>query len=190
MFSKSKQVAGITTKIFLITLAFISVSSIVWAALEPDETDQFNGQVASDFSISSLKGDSISLTKYKGQPVLLSFFASWCPPCRQEIGELIKLNKKYNPKGLQIIGAATDSKLIPETSDAQEESDVRKLAERLEIPYPIIIADQKLVKAYSFIGIPTTVFINREGKIVKVFYGYHNAEAFENILDKLLVAEE
>lgn len=178
-------------RFFLITIVLIAACSISWAALEPDETDRFNGQMAQDFSATSLKGDSISLGKYKGQPVLLNFFASWCPPCRQEIGELMKLYEKYGSHGLQIIGAATDSKMIPETSAAKEESDVRKLNERLGIPYPITIADQKLVEAYNFKGIPTTIFINQERKIVKVFYGYHNAEAFEDVLDKLLpVAEE
>ncbi len=156
-----------------------------WAALEPAETDEFNGKPAPGFSISTLEGKKISLEEFKGRPVLLSFFASWCPPCQKEIGELMKLREKYRPHGLEIIGAATDSKMIPETTAAKEESDVRELQEGLEIPYPITIADQKLVEAYNFKGIPTTVFINPEGKIIKVFYGYHDVEAFERILDEL-----
>ncbi|MBI3540654.1 MAG: TlpA family protein disulfide reductase [Deltaproteobacteria bacterium] len=170
----------------LVMLLLVIASFQVWAALEPAESDAFNGQDAPGFSAQTLDGKMISLSNYKGHPVLLNFFASWCPPCRQEIGEFIKLHKKYGSRGLQIIGAATDSKLIPETSSAKEESDVRKLAERVGIPYPITIADQKLIEAYSFKGIPTSIFIDRKGKIVKVFYGYHNAEAFEGVLDKVV----
>ena len=171
----------------LLSAAILLLSCLnSWAALEPAETNDFNGKTAPGFSVSTLGGKKISLAEFKGHPVLLSFFASWCPPCQKEIGELMKMREKYRLQGLEIIGAATDSKMIPETTAAQEESDVRDLQEWFEIPYPIFITDKKLVDAYNFKGIPTTVFIDQEGKIIKVFYGYHDAEAFEHVLDELL----
>lgn len=176
------------TVLWAVILLSQSVNS--WAALKPAETDEFNGKTAPHFFFSTLQGKKLSLEEFKGHPVLLNFFASWCPPCRQEVGELMKLHEKYGSQGLQIVGAAADSKMIPETSAAQEESDVQKLSGQLGIPYPVTIADQKLVEAYDFKGIPTTVFIDRGGKIVKVFYGYHSAEAFEDVLDKLLQVKQ
>jgi len=171
----------------LLSAAILLIPSLnAWAALEPAETDEFNGKTATGFSVLTLEGKKISLEEFKGHVLLLSFFASWCPPCQKEIGELMKLREKYRSHGLEIIGAATDSKMIPETTAAKEESDVRELQEGLEMPYPVTIADQKLVEAYNFRGIPTTVFIDQEGKIIKVFYGYHDAEAFEHVLDELL----
>jgi thiol-disulfide isomerase/thioredoxin len=162
----------------------------IWAALQPSETDQFNGQQAPDFYVETLKGEDVSLAALKGKPVLLNFFASWCPPCRAEIGELMKLRQQYAKSGLTIVGAATDSKLIPDTPPFQEKRDVEELADRLKIPYPITIANDDLTKRYHFIGIPTTIFINRKGIIEKVFYGYHEAGQFEEPLLKLFLTEK
>ncbi|MBI1870868.1 MAG: TlpA family protein disulfide reductase [Chlamydiae bacterium] len=116
---------------------FISMELGAWAALKPSESDEFNGQEAPLFTFQSLGGDSLSLEGFKGHPILLNFFASWCPPCRQEVSELMKLHKKYSPEGLVIIGVASDSKLIPETSKDKERSDVVQLSKWLSIPYPI-----------------------------------------------------
>ncbi len=174
--------------IFILLSFFVSMETLnAWAALVPAETDQFNGQEAPDFSAQILTGGTVSLNDYKGRPVLLSFFASWCPPCREEIGELMKINEKYTPSGLAIIGAATDSKLIPDTKKDQERKDVRHLINRLKIPYPVTIADENLMELYKFKGIPTTVFIAGDGKIVKVFYGYHDARQLEGIIETMLL---
>jgi len=58
---------------------------------------------------------------------------------------------------------------------------------RLKIPYPVFIADQSLVQRYQFIGIPTIIFITAEGKIAKVFYGYHNMDQIEKIIQSSLL---
>lgn len=175
--------------LILFLLIFLNMGLGAWAALEPSESDEFTGQDAPLVSFQTLVGDSLSLEGFKGHPILLNFFASWCPPCRQEIAELMKLHKKYSPDGLVIIGAATDSKMMPETSREKERNDVMRISERLRIPYPITIADQGFVQAYHFKGIPTTVFINRDGKIAKVFYGFHKVSLIEEIVNKMLSAK-
>ncbi len=170
----------------VVLLLTVLISSTSWAALAPDETDQFNGQDAPDFSVQTLSGDTISLKAWRGHPVLLNFFASWCPPCRQEIADLMQFHARYAPKGLVIIGAATDAKLIPETSREKERKDVEGFVSRLKIPYAITIAEPDLLTPYHFKGIPTIVFITREGKIVKVFYGYHSRQQVEKVLKKIM----
>ena len=99
----------------------------------------------------------------------------------------MKLHAKYSSDGLVIVGAATDSQLMTDTPKDQERGDVGNLAEALRIPYPVTIADQGLIEHYKFIGIPTIVFITSEGKIAKIFYGYHSAQQIEQIVRQLLL---
>ena len=119
------------------------------AALRPAESDEFNGQQAPEFSVASVKGDAVSLKDFKGRAVLLNFFASWCPPCREEISSLTNLYKQYSKNGVAIVGIAVDSLLTPESV-----GDVKPLAEKLAIPYPVAIATEQIAKDYHFKGTP------------------------------------
>jgi thiol-disulfide isomerase/thioredoxin len=157
-------------------------------ALIPAESDAFNGKAAAAFSFQSIQGDQVALKNFSGHPVLLNFFASWCPPCREEIGDLLEIYNKYKDKGLVIVGAATDAKLIPETPAEQEKSDVATLVKRLAIPYPVGIATDEMARDYSFKGIPTTIFIGADGKIAHTLYGYHNAQKVEEWVQRLIGA--
>ena len=169
--------------IVLAVLLLLSRSAL--AALAPGETDELTGQAAPDFVVGTVMGQTVGLKGYRGHPVLLNFFASWCPPCRAEIAELMQLQKQYSSSGLSLIGAAADSALIPETSKEKEHDDVVGLVKRLRISYPITIAHDELLRQYQFKGIPTIVFINRAGKIAKVFYGYHSADQIEPVIRQL-----
>src|ERR1051326_1350697 len=145
-------------QILATTLIVAAAKPAAWAALEPEESDVFNGQEAAPFSVRSVKGDVVSLKDCKGRSVLINFFASWCPPCREEIGELTQLHKEYSKRGLVVIGIAADSVLTPDTVD-----DVKPLVERLAIPYAVAIATKKIADDYHFKGIPTTIVIGADG---------------------------
>jgi peroxiredoxin len=169
----------------LVCVLLIALRSSTQAALPPTESDEFNGQEAPAFSVTPVKGDAVSLKDLKGHPVLLNFFASWCPPCREEISSLIQLYKQYSKDGVAIVGIAVDSVLTPESV-----GDVKPFAEKLAIPYPVAIATDQIAKDYHFKGIPTTVVIDRDGKIAKTFYGYHDGKVIEAAVQKLLPPAE
>jgi thiol-disulfide isomerase/thioredoxin len=169
----------------IFALSFLAIGKSP-AALIPEESDAFDGKIAPAFSFQTIKGDQFSSQNFAGHPVLLNFFASWCPPCREEIGDLLKVYSKYKDRGLVIVGAATDAKLIPETPVDQEKKDVATLVKRLAIPYPVGIASDELARDYSFKGIPTTIFIGADGKIAHTLYGYHSPQKVEEWVQRLI----
>ena len=169
----------------LVALIVTAVAPTIWAALSPEVSDAYNGQEAPEFSGHTVKGDSVALKDWKGHVVLVNFFASWCPPCRSEIGQLSQLHGQYSKQGLAVIGFAVDAVETPDTV-----GDVAPLAKKLSIPYPVAIATEKIGKDYHFKGIPTTVVIDRDGKIAKTFYGYHDGKVIEAAVQKLLSPAE
>jgi cytochrome c biogenesis protein CcmG/thiol:disulfide interchange protein DsbE len=168
-------------QILLAMVVAMAIQLPIQAALSPAESDEFNGQEAPAFSVTTVKGNAVSLKDFEGHPVLVNFFASWCPPCRSEIGQLTHLYKQRSKQGVAVIGFAVDSVETPDTV-----GDVKPLAEKLAIPYPVAIATEKITKDYHNQGIPTTILIDKDGKIAKTFYGYHDQKAFDELLQRLL----
>ncbi len=171
-------------KPFVVLSLLIVAFGLARGALTPAESDEFNGKPAPAFSLPAIQGGSVSLKDFAGHPMLLNFFASWCPPCRAEIGDLIKLHKQYKERGLIIVGFATDSKLGSSTEE--EAKDVPALVGRLKVEYPVALASDQIVQEYKFKGIPTTVVIDANGKIVHTFYGYHNGQKIEEWVQRIL----
>jgi len=119
-----------------------------------------------DFSAPGLDGKQIDLSSYRGHPVIVDFWATWCGPCRRQIPELVALYRKYNKsRGLVIIGVSCD--LI-------QGNGVRAVApfvEEFQINYPIALADERLVDSMGVEAIPTTLFLGPDGKIVSRIVG-------------------
>lgn len=118
-----------------------------------------------EFSLSSaVDGKKVKSTDFKGKTLLITFFATWCPPCRQEIPTLIKLQKKFSSKGFSVIGLSVDEK-GPKV--------VVKLIKKEKINYPVLMSDSRTAKGFGGIaGIPTSFLVNRQGEIVKRYPGY------------------
>ena len=157
------------------------------AALAPKVSDENNGE-ASAFKLKILnnEGKEVSFSEFKGKPVVLNFFASWCPPCAKQIAELTQVYNDLSPKGLVMIGAAADAKILQDTSPDAELNDVNGIIKEKHIPYLVGIATAELTKDYKFKGIPTTIFIDRNGKIVKTFYGFHEKADFTDVLKQIM----
>ena len=117
------------------------------------------------FSLSSaVDGKTVKSDDFKGKVLLVTFFATWCPPCRQEIPTLIQLQEEYSSKGFSVIGLSVDEK-GPKV--------VVKLIEKTKINYPVLMADGKVAREFGGIaGIPTSFLIDKKGKIFKRYPGY------------------
>ena len=130
---------------------------------------------APPFLMSDVDGQPISSAAYRGKIVLLSFWATWCPPCRLEIPELIELQAKYKDK-LQIIGISEDDADTP-----QEVDHVKEVAAKMGINYPVVMATKDVVDAYGGVpALPTTFVLNTEGKVVQKHVGLFPTEDFDN----------
>jgi len=135
---------------------------------------QYDGKAAEnptapDFSLNDINGGTVSLNQHKGKVVLLDFWATWCPPCRVSIPELVALNNKYKNKGLVILGISVD--------DPQKVNDklLKAFVRKFKINYTILRINQQVMRdyfAYQQMGIPTMFIINREGKIVDMHVGF------------------
>ncbi len=134
------------------------------------------GQAAPDFSLTNIDGQKASLTDFKGKAVILNFFASWCPPCREEIPDFIALQKTYGDKGFTFVGVSLVN--VSESKD---------FAAKMGINYPVLIDDGKVSNLYGPVrSIPTTYVIGKDGKIVKMYIGARNKETFEADIKELL----
>lgn len=139
-------------------------------------------QAAPDFTLRDLNGDNVSLKKYRGKIVLLDFWATWCPPCRLSIPELVELQKKYKDQGVVVLGISMDDpEMFPNTY-------ILAFKEAFKMNYTILRADQKVAMDYfsaANMAIPTLFVINREGKLTDKIVGYAPG-AVENSLKRVL----
>jgi cytochrome c biogenesis protein CcmG/thiol:disulfide interchange protein DsbE len=137
------------------------------------------GTMAPDFSLPKARGEgAIALSEYRGNVVLVNFWATWCPPCREEIPAFIQVRDKLHADGFEIIGVSLDEGgagvVVP-------------FAQEYGITYPLAMGDQSVTQRYGGIrGIPTSFLVDREGKIVQKYVGAIDAQTLENAVRTLL----
>jgi thiol-disulfide isomerase/thioredoxin len=123
-------------------------------------------------------GSKVDSNNFSGKTLLVTFFAIWCPPCMQEIPDLIKLQNKYGPKGFSVVALSVDES-GPKV--------VKKLVEKRSINYPVLMADKSTARTFGgIVGIPTSFLINSNGTVVKKYPGYVPHIVLENDIKKIL----
>ena len=131
-----------------------------------------------DFNLPDLDGKVHSMKEFRGQVLVVNFWATWCPPCSEEVSKLNDIFDRYKNKGVQVIGIALDK-------DSLEL--VAPFVERNKIAYPILVGNQQvLANLKNFKGVPTTILFDQERKIHKRFDGSFDLEQLEESLQLLL----
>jgi peroxiredoxin len=115
------------------------------------------------FTLATLSGEQAALSQYKGQVVLVNFWATWCGPCQQEMPLLEQMYKKYQPAGFTLIGVNVDKEAAP----------VKALLARRPVSFPVLLDPANEVsKAYHVDEMPSSVIIDRKGQIRYIHRGY------------------
>ncbi|HUO81984.1 MAG TPA: TlpA disulfide reductase family protein [Gammaproteobacteria bacterium] len=123
------------------------------------------GTVRPQFSLPDVGGQMRSISDWDGRALVVNFWATWCAPCRREIPLLMTLQRSHDPARLQVIGVAID-----------DAAAVRQYAAELGINYPVLVGEQAALDAAAgfgveFVGLPFTVFVDRDGNVRKVHLG-------------------
>ena len=157
-----------TRKIILLAAVLLFAPAVTTA--QDSQTTQLK--------LKGIDGRYIRLSDYRGKVVLINFWATWCPPCRAEVPDLIALQRDYRSRGLQVIGI---------TYPPQKLAEVRRFVRRAKVNYPIVLGtkDTKLLFTQSE-NLPVTIVIGTDGTIRDIIEGILLAEEFEQKIKPLL----
>lgn len=136
------------------------------------------GEIAPAFSLKDISGNVVNASNFQGRPTVINFFATWCPPCREEIPGFVDVYNKYKDEGFELVGISLDT-------DTRGNLPVFVMNNR--IGYRILMGDLATARAYGGVSsLPTTFFIGKDGRIKNVHVGYLDQETFDREVKKLL----
>lgn len=137
------------------------------------------GQAAPGFKVTTTSGQPVTLDNYRGHVLVIDFFATWCPPCKESIPHLVELNRKYGKQGLQILGLSLDE---------DGERPVRTFAEEYRINYPVALAGETVSVDFGIRSVPVMFVIDKKGRIAEIYRGFNDeiGRSLENLVKKLL----
>ncbi|MEA2030762.1 MAG: TlpA disulfide reductase family protein [candidate division Zixibacteria bacterium] len=128
------------------------------------------------FGVTDLDGNYHSSDEWIGKmPVVINFWGTWCPPCRKELPDLVRLYSEYHPRGIEMLGLAVNDK----------PNKVRSFSQKMGMEWVMLMGDQA-AGMFKVRGVPTTVFLNSEGEIVHKFTGMRNYEDLKKGFELIL----
>jgi cytochrome c biogenesis protein CcmG/thiol:disulfide interchange protein DsbE len=140
-----------------------------------------------DVSMPDAKGVSHKLSDWKGRPLMVNFWATWCDPCRVEIPWLIAMQNKYGPKGFTVVGIAMDEEGKSAVAPFLDKERFDVDGQKLPMNYPIVLGtDEAADKFGGILGYPSSFLISRDGKIVTKFQGLKSEDELTKAIESQL----
>lgn len=131
-----------------------------------------------ELTLKDIQGRYIRLSDYRGKVVLVNFWATWCPPCRKEVPDLIRLQREYRSRGLQVVGI---------TYPPQKLAEVRRFVRRMKVNYPVGLGTKDTMLKFSRSDVlPMTIVIGTDGLVRDIIEGILLPEEFEQKIKPLL----
>jgi len=147
-------------------------------------TDQspLRGKPAPAFTLLDLNGKKVSLSDFKGRPLVVNFWGTYCAPCKIEMPWLEEFSKKYAPDGLQIVGITYDSEAGRDT--------IARDAQQLGVTYPILLSTPKAEKDYlsGTDALPMSFYVDKTGKVIEVTAGLGSKDELESMVKETIAS--
>jgi cytochrome c biogenesis protein CcmG/thiol:disulfide interchange protein DsbE len=142
-----------------------------------------------DVTFPELQGGDLPLASLKGKVVLVNFWATWCEPCQIEIPWMIGFQQKYASQGFTILGVAMDDSGKKVVGPFVHTTQFDVHGSKMTMSYPIMLGNDDIAEKFGgLIGLPTSVLISRDGKIVKRFIGLVNHDELQSEIEKQIAS--
>lgn len=150
--------------VLLLTLALVLLSCTKKSDVNGQLFSAAIGSAAPDFTARDLSGRDVSLSGLAGRVVVLEFWATWCPPCRSTIPDLITLQERYRDRNVTVLAVSVDEgrNLVSKLTDFSREN---------KINYTILLGNETVTQAYKIKNIPVVFLIDKTGKLVSQHTG-------------------
>ncbi len=170
-----------------ILILFVALLGGAWIVISREDVLQFTGRpelteaplagyLAPDFTLPTIQGEWVTLSDLRGRPVVLNFWATWCPPCRAEIPDIQRVHERLGHR-VHILGV----------DQGEMANVITPFGLEMGITYPLLVdADSQVNRAYGINALPTTLFVDAEGVVREVFTGILNRAILESRIEKLL----
>lgn len=155
-------------------LLFVGIG-IVAIILIMSSNQPVSGEVGShpEFSATTLTGETVTLSDYRGQVVMLNFWATWCPPCRAEMPNIEAAYEQYQSQGFQVLAI----------NNAESPAQIAPFASSLGLRFPVVLdTDARLQRQFALTGYPTSLFIGRSGEVYASHYGMVSPQQLDSYI--------
>ncbi len=160
----------------LLLIMLIAIGYTFYYIYIADHSVAKAGNEAVNFVLEDLEGERIELAEYEGKGVFINFWGTYCPPCVREMPIMEELYHEYKDQGIEIIAINADEPKLT----------VERFASRLDLTFPIVIDEKtNVIEAYGIRPLPTTVLVDENGTIVRVFSGALTEEVIREFMEEI-----